>query len=372
MTEKQTVKRIRSEVEDTDTSSADIILLLQGLNSKMDVLTSTVSDNSMAINNIDAKLTAKIDKLEMSVADSINKVKVEVDAQIADLATNINDRFNYLSASTQKSCEENAKISHDMQFVNESRFNKLERELLRNELIVNGVPVVHGESLFNIIGEIVNALQSNVNSTDIVASYRLPVRKVSAGRLHNERLSSPIVLKLGSDWAKQDIFSNYFKMKNLNTGDIGYQSKSRIYINESLTSLNRAIFKAATDAKKSKLITKCYTRNGIVLIQMSNEGKIFRVYDVDQLNAIITSSSTNPMQKSNKKSPTDVSQSTGSVNSKSPTKNNMQYNGSSNSNTPQLNPTPTTAATTVTMKSMTPTKPDGNGTMHDGEPMDGQ
>ncbi len=165
-------------------------------------------------------------------------------------------------------------------------------------------------------------------------------------------MSSPIVLKLGSDWAKQDLFSNYFKLKNLNTGDIGFQSKTRIYINESLTSHNRAIFKAATSAKNAKLITKCYTRNGIVHIQIDNEGKIFRVYDVDQMNAIITSSSTDPMQKTSKISSTvSAVKPTGSLNSKSPTNNNIQGTGS-----PQLNPT---------------WESDGkSGTMHDGEPME--
>lgn len=178
MSNMQTVKRGRSDLDDTDATSTDIIQLLHGLNSKIDVLTTTVSDNSLAINNIDAKLTAKIDNLDLSVADSIIKVKVEVDSKINDFATDVNQRFNGLVAATKSSLDENAKVNQEitsklenMQYVNESRFNKLERESLRNELIVTGVPTSHGESMFDIIGDMVNALQSNITSNDVVSSF---------------------------------------------------------------------------------------------------------------------------------------------------------------------------------------------------------
>lgn len=273
----------------------DIISLLHGLSSKLDVLTATVSDNSTAINNIDVRLTAKIDNLETSMADNINKVKAEMESRFLEFSTDVNHRLNSISAATHSSCLDNTIATQHIttklestQIANESRFNKLERELLRNELILTGVPSLHGEVVDSIIGEICNVLQCCINAGDVIASYRLPPTKASSGRNHRQRISSPIILKLGSDWAKQQLLSAYFKKKNLNTGDLGYESKSRIYLNESLTMHNRSIFKAATVAKKSKRINKCYTRNGIVHIQLSEEGRIFRINDIDQLNAIIS------------------------------------------------------------------------------------
>lgn len=256
----------------------------------------------MAISNIDARLSKKIDNLEASVAVSIDKVKTDVNSKITEFSNEMDQRFNAFATSTQSLCEGYASKVENMQYVNESRFNKLERELLRNELIVTGVPVTHGESMFDIMGDIVTALQSNVISSDIVAFYRLPVRKNSSGKTNNDRFSAPIVLKLGSDWAKQELLSKYFKTKSLNTGDIGFQSKARIYINESLTVHNRAVFKAASEAKKAKLITKCYTRNGIVHIQATTDGNIFRINDVDQLNAIISSRPNSTTQSNSKSS----------------------------------------------------------------------
>ncbi|KAJ6639350.1 hypothetical protein Bhyg_12094 [Pseudolycoriella hygida] len=212
----------------------------------------SVLKESMAMEwmaNEGLRSVAKIDSLESAVAESINKVKIEVNAQIANLAADIDLRVNKLETAAQRSCEgtskgqDNVSQFYDIQHVNESRLNKLERESLRNELIINGVPVVHGESLFDFIGDIVNALQSKITSCDVVASYRLSVRKKSSARAHNDRMAAPIALRLVSDWAKQDLVPKYFKMKNLNTADIGFQTKSRIYINESLTNHNRAVLR---------------------------------------------------------------------------------------------------------------------------------
>lgn len=180
----------------------------------------------------------------------------------------------------------------------------------------------------------------------MISTYRLPGGNSKSGRLRNERLYAPIVLKLGSDWAKQEFLSAYFKMKNLNTGDIGYQSKSRIYVNESLTLHNRAIFKAASEAKKSKLITKCYTRNGIVHIQISVEGKIFRINDVDQLNALI---SNNPPNTTN---------------------SSMAQISDPSSNSSNRTTSPITTDSTTFLRTQYPTKPDVTTVVQDGEPME--
>lgn len=344
MSNKPNPKRGREDADETEPNGRDIVTLLHGLSSKLDVLTETVSDNSVAINNIDVRLTKKIDSLETSMADNINRVKAEMESRILDFTTDVNYRINSLSVATSSSCQDNSMATQvattnleSMQTANESRFNKLERELLRNELILTGVPAVHGEVVNGIICDICTALQCNINGGDVIAAYRLPSSKASSGRHHRQRISSPIILKLGSDWAKQELLSAYFKAKNLNTGDLGFESKSRIYLNESLTIHNRAIFKAATDAKKAKRISKCYTRNGIVHIQLSVEGRIYRINDIDQLNAIISPHSSmpipftsgptpNPPQQSNS-SPAPSSDNQPSLTTTNPAVTSAMHNG---------------------------------------------
>lgn len=290
----KTPKRVRVDFDDQSDflQSENVIVLLQGLNSKMDVLNDTVKENSNAIKDIDTRLTAKIEKLESSVADRINSVKTEMECRMVSISTDIDNRCMNVNEATS------TKINN-IQQDNEARFNNLERELLRNEIIVTGVPALYGEIVIDIVGEICNAINSNINGSDIVSAFRLPTTKTKNGQPRNGRStdhSAPIIVRLASDWARQNFFSAYFKRKDLNTRDLGYQSNARIYVNESLTKHNRAIFKAATEAKKSKSILKCYTRNGIVHIQLKEEGKIFRISCIDHLNAIISSNLQSSMQ----------------------------------------------------------------------------
>lgn len=304
--EENKAKRGRNELESTDLSQADnIIKLLEGLSTKMDSLNVTVSGNSDAIKEIDTRLSTKIDNLESVVAENINRVKTEMDIKINSFTTDINKRFEDLASATNTSCRSIAKANEDVifkidnvQLENESRFNKLERELLRNELVLTGIPATYGENVFDIIGDICEAINCQVRGQDISAAYRLPSSTVNSARYRKGRqpdYSLPILLKLNNDWAKQDLVSAYFRKKNLSTADIGYQSKARIYINESLTKHNRNIFKAATEAKKSNQIVKCYTRNGIVHVQLNLQGKIHRINCIDHLYALTS----NPSSQTN-------------------------------------------------------------------------
>ncbi len=78
----------------------------------------------------------------------------------------------------------------------------------------------------------------------------------------------------------------YFKRKDLNLKDIGFQTSARIFINESLTKLNREIFNVAAVAKKSNHIVKLFTRNGLVYVQRRENDKpacIQHISDLEQI-----------------------------------------------------------------------------------------
>lgn len=346
------LKRGRSDADDLSepSLSENIVSLLEGLNAKMDVLNTTVTDNSNAIKDIDVRLTTKIDNLEATVADNINRVKMDIDSRILSITTDVNNRLENLESATQASSLDFAKVNdvsaklETVRYDFESRFNKLERELLRNELVVTGVPASYGENVMEIIGDISGALQSNLNGGDVVAAYRLPTGKANSGRYRNGRppaISAPIILKLGSDWAKQELVSAYFKKKDLSTADIGYKSRARIYLNESLTKHNRDIFKAATEAKMTKAILKCYTRNGIVHIQIQDDGKTYRINCIDHLNALLTNNSSQPIAP-----------------------------GSTSSSSSQPPVQSTSTSTKDNLQTNSTTTPDLTKSVHNGDPMD--
>lgn len=285
-------KRNRSELEDADTN---IVTMIKDLGSKMDAVKASVTENSNTMLVIDQKLTAKIDKMEQTMAASLKQIKEETDARFSEFTKDINDRFVGLSSDTQEACHTNDEFVKDLsdkmdvvQNLNETRLQKLERDLLRNELIITGVPIVVNENVSDIIGDICEATKCNITAGDVLSVYRIPTARNKSSKVNGRRdLSSPIILKMISDWGKNELMSAYFHKKNLNTKDIGFKSGSRIYINESLTKYNRSIFNAASEAKKSKSIFKCYTRNGLVHVQLKDGGKIIRVVDLDQLDTIL-------------------------------------------------------------------------------------
>lgn len=72
-------KRGRSDEDELDEVYLpnNIVSLLEGLNTKMDKLNATVSENSSAIKDIDARLSTKIDYLESTVTEHIKQVRME-------------------------------------------------------------------------------------------------------------------------------------------------------------------------------------------------------------------------------------------------------------------------------------------------------
>lgn len=301
-------------------TTEEIVGLIKGLNSKMDSLNAAVIENGKTMKEIDQRLSSKFDNLESNMTASINQIKMEVVTRILSFTTDINDRFISLSSTTRSSCQETEKATKDLSArmelvhdLNDTRLHKLERDLLRNELIITGVPIISNENVSEIIGDICEAVNCNLSAGDVISAYRIPASKnkplrKSIGR--SQVLSSPIILKIVSDWGKNELLSAYFKKKNLNTKDIGFKSAARIYINESLTKFDRTIFSAASDAKKSKLIFKCYTRNGIVHIQTTEGGKIIRIVSLDQLNSLTLHSSSSLSSTTSTKQSKSTSSST--------------------------------------------------------------
>lgn len=285
-------KRNRSELKDSpnkNMDTEDLVNLIKGLGTKMDEVNESVKE-------IDRRLSSKIDIIETNMPENIKNIKMEFETRFSSVTSDINDRFANISSTTQSKCEEIEKLTKELatnmdlvQDLNEARLHKLERDGLRNELIITGVPIVMNENVSKLIGDICAALNCNVMVSDVLSCYRIPPSRNKSLRKNGRggEISSSIILKMVGDWGKNEIMSAYFHKKNLNTRDIGFDSATRIYINESLTKYNRSVFSAASDAKKSKSIFKCYTRNGLVHVQISEGGKIFRIESIAQLNHLL-------------------------------------------------------------------------------------
>ncbi|KAJ6634662.1 hypothetical protein Bhyg_13239 [Pseudolycoriella hygida] len=290
-------KRTRAGNKSDDSGSDDfnnnVEMLLLELSKKMDGLSTQMTENVNSVREIDAKLTIKID---CTLSDKVNAVKEEAESRLANFSTTVDSRFediarkmNYLHAGNGPVVTEVASITvAEWKFQTESRLDKMERLSLSNELVITGIPFNQGENSSDIVGDIVNVLNCNFKPNDFSAIYRVPPKKNQRNRSRGNVTSTPIIIRFYFEDAKQHFMSSYFKKKGLNLADIGFKTSSRIYINESLTKLNREIFNSAAQAKRLQKLHKYFTRRGLVYVQMAPDSNTVCITSVGKFDELIS------------------------------------------------------------------------------------
>lgn len=122
---------------------------------------------------------------------------------------------------------------------------------------------------------------------DFLSIYRVPPNRNQHKYSSGNVTTSPIIIRFYFEDAKQHFMYSYFKKKGLNLADIGFKTSSRIYINESLTKLNREIFNSAAQAKRLHKLHKYFTRRG--LVQMASDSNTVCIESVGNLHLVKTS-----------------------------------------------------------------------------------
>lgn len=280
---------------DDDCNNNNVEVLLLELSKKMDGLSTQMMENVKSVRDIETKLTAKIDNLELTWSDKVNAVKEEAESNLAKLSTTVDSRFedvtrniNYLRADNEQKIVEvaNGAVA-EWKLQTESRLDKMERLALSNELVITGIPYSQGENPSDVVGDIVNALNCNLKPADFSSIYRVALKKKQR-KNPSGNVTAPIIIRFYFEDAKQHLMSSYFQRKGLNLTDIGFKTSSRIYINESLTKSNREIFSSAAQAKRLQKLHKYFTRRGLVYVQMAADSRAVCIESVGKLNELIS------------------------------------------------------------------------------------
>lgn len=289
------------------TNSADPMLL--ALQSMENRLASKIESSIEALaNRMDAKIDSfaarldnKIDSVERDLTLQITTVSSFVESKIKEMApisvvTKIQDDFNKL----QK-----------MQKHTESILDKIERESLLTRLIVSGLPYVENEDLCKIFENIAmvigcgssvagayraktsntitttNAADSSLsnNSTSVASSSCIPNDFTRRAKSSKGILSPPIIIKFDTSEKRFDFYQHYFKFKQLNLKHIGFNTASRIYINELLTKKNSEIFRMVRNLKARDIISRYHTSRGVVYVyKIVNDALVASpIFDKEQL-----------------------------------------------------------------------------------------
>lgn len=157
-------------------------------------------------------------------------------------------------------------LTNKISSMNEELEN-VEAYLRRNNLEIFGIPEKKEEDLYEVVCKMTTALNVQLKREDIDIVHRLPTR--------NQEINKPIVLKLVNRWKRQEIL-NEKKKKRLNLGDIGFNDKGMLFINEHLTPQAKALYKRARDMR-NKGFMYAWVKEGKIFLRKNEHERVVHV-----------------------------------------------------------------------------------------------
>ena len=142
----------------------------------------------------------------------------------------------------------------------------LEQYGRRDCIEISGIPALGPEQIENLnaVGGVGKLIGVQVKQEDISVCHRLPQPKGYKGKRKEPR----IIVK----FARRDVKDNFYKargkLRSKTTKDIGYRAQNNIYLAESLTERNKALFRSCLNVKRDKSYKFIWTLNGILYLKI--------------------------------------------------------------------------------------------------------
>lgn len=257
------------------TNSAEPMLL--ALQSMENRLTSKIESS---IESLATRLDAKIDSFATRLDNKIDIVERDLTSQISAVSSFVESKIkDMVPVSVVLKIQDDVGRLQNMQKHTENILDRIERENLLSRLIVTGLPYVENEDLTKIFenialvigcrslvagayrskttGTLTNNTAADSSSSNMytaASSSRVLPHLSSRFKSSKGILSPPIIIKFDTSEKRFEFFQHYFKFKDLNLKHIGFNTASRIYINELLTKKNSEIFRMVRNLKAQGVI----------------------------------------------------------------------------------------------------------------------
>lgn len=221
------------------------------------------TDLNVKLDSIVSIINNKIENMQKEFNDKINTVFADFDTRIRDLCKEMETRDEQCSSFNRRLSE----LEHQMSLNGSMalRINAIERRNNEAELLLTGVPFITSENVPEIIRKLCNKIGIDFNAC-VMLAFRTGKRK-----------EAPIIVRCSSAATKQYILDKYFKYKSLAASDVGFDCNDRIYLNECLTTYDKALYKLANELRKAGKIHKVSTRNGLVVIKETDHSKFMKI-----------------------------------------------------------------------------------------------
>lgn len=276
------------------------------------------------------------------LAKLMKEVKTDISNQIANFKNEMDSRFKAFRTELQTDIDVISTRQDDI----DTRLDILERASLSANLLLNGVPIIENENLNELFEQLCTQIGFTPKEFTLLSIFRVK----------NKSKQPTIVMKFISQNARNEFYQRYWKTKNLSLIDLGFETDSRVYVQESLTKAKHEIFKQAMSLKRDKKLSSVYTYNGLVYVKSQPEStgvlidsiSHLSVYNKRKMNDI--SNSLSPLENDAKLVRTNNKQNkfaSAKLKSTVPESNNNANNKNVNTNVSTPKSAPKSAATRI-------------------------
>ena len=226
--------------------------------------------------------------------------------EVVKLSKFIDDRYDELLRQIKTSNEESKALLLENKVLKktlqelEQKHTTLLKEINeknqydRRECIeIRGIPQPDdgsSESTDQIVKDIGKLVDVDITDQDISVSHRLPQRKqTSYGQMPRRNAGPPpIIVKFTRRNIKERLYGARRKLSESTTSDLGYFEENKIYLAESLTEINRELFRAYLSVKKELKFNYIWTYNGRIFLRENRESSVIRIKSKDDLDQLKT------------------------------------------------------------------------------------
>ena len=243
---------------------------------------------------LDDKLEEKFDKKITPLSHAIVDLKSKVE-NVMENITFLNAKYDELYLKYEASQKESKLISEENKILKKSiqhlertttsleqAHNDLEQYGRRECIEISGIPAPgpgQSENLNAVVGEVGKLIGVQVKQEDISVCHRLPQPKGYKSKRNEPR----IIVK----FARRDVKDNFYKargkLRSKTTKDIGYHAQNNIYLAESLTERNKALFRSCLNVKRDKSYKFIWTLNGTIYLRKDENSDAIKIKSTEDL-----------------------------------------------------------------------------------------
>ena len=155
--------------------------------------------------------------------------------------------------------------------------NDSDQYMRRGMVEINGFPQKKDENLKDLVIKLATDMKVPISNGDVEVVHRLSTPE-KAG----------IIVKFSSRPIAEQFLAKKKSLRTKSVRDYDYvlenqEDKGWIFINESLTKMNRELFKKARKQCKDKNFQYVWTKNGNILVRKDGESSIIRITSEDEL-----------------------------------------------------------------------------------------